>query len=334
LVTTKNITSSPELGYFCVLPPEIVFHVLSNLSHIELCRICCVSKYFKDFGDDERLWQNIGERLNFNPQEDLLPKHITWKWICMSRLHVFKEGDIKNGVGMYVWPCKVNVPGTKHENKYSGDWSNDIRNGFGTYHWCNGSLYAGQWKLDKREGHGTRTWPNGNKYVGDYKNHKRHGNGEFTFSNGSIFKGAFEDNKFVHGTYTWPNGRIYNGDWNNIFRHGKGSYWWPDGRTYSGDWKNDKRHGKGVYTWPDGDSFEGIFNEGKRWGHGTLKRASGQVYSQNWKEEKFEEFNKGIDFDDPKCPSRLIEPKASKKRSSRDSDKDGSGGKHQKLSDK
>jgi len=116
------------------------------------------------------------------------------------------------------------------------------------------------------------------------------------FSNGSVFKGTFEDNKFVFGTYKWPNGRIYEGGWNNIFRHGNGSYWWPDGRTYVGEWKNDKRHGHGVYTWPDGDVFEGNFNEGKRSGKGIFKQKStGESIPQNWKEERFEEFNKGLE---------------------------------------
>lgn len=297
LTETKNVVLSPELGYFCVLPPEVIYLVIQNLVPLELCRMACVNKYFRDLGDEESVWQNMFQTLNLDRcGDEYLPKTKGWKWLVQSKLNVFKEGEHKNGVGMYIWPCKISVPpNNKHENRYCGEWKDDRRDGFGTYYWCNGSLYAGEWKNDKREGFGTRTWPNGNKYVGEYKNHKRHGEGGFTFSNGSIFKGTFEDNKFVRGTYTWPNKRVYNGDWNNIFRHGKGSYWWPDGRTYDGEWKGDKRHGNGKYTWPDGDCYEGPFCEGKRVGKGTFTKAStGQKISQDWNEDKFEEYNKGL----------------------------------------
>jgi len=293
LVNTQNIVCSPELGYFCILPSEIIVYIYSFIDAVQLCRLCSVCRFFKEVGYDDTTWQQLCSRLNFYDEHKLPSK--SWKWICESRLHVFREGQVKNGVGTYLWPSKLSLSSsTKSENRYCGEWKENLREGYGTYYWCNGSLYAGLWKQDKRDGYGIRTWPNGNKYIGEYKNHKRHGIGEFTFSNGSIFKGNFEDNKFIHGTYTWPNGRVYTGDWNTIYRHGSGSYVWPDGRTYVGDWKADRRHGHGIYSWPDGDSFEGEFSEGKRLGNGVLKRSNGDVYFQIWKEDKFEEFNKGL----------------------------------------
>lgn len=299
LMNTKNIVSSPSLGYFCILPSEIILHIFKALNYREVLRMACVCRAFKDTSEDETIWHGLCSQLNLLTAGEPLPKSKNHYWLLKSRLRVFKDNESKSGVGMYIWPCKVTAPGVnKHENRYCGDWVDNLREGYGTYHWCNGSLYAGEWKADKREGFGTRSWPNGNKYIGEYKNHKRHGKGEFTFSNTSVFSGTFEDNKFVHGTYTWPNGRIYNGDWNNIFRHGNGMYWWPDGRSYQGEWKNDKRHGHGVYRWPDGDTFDGMFNEGKRWGKGALKRANGESFPQSWREEKFEEFNKGIVVED------------------------------------
>jgi hypothetical protein len=51
----------------------------------------------------------------------------------------------------------------------------------------------------------------------------------------------------------------------------------------------------GIYTWPDGDSYEGEFRDGKRVGRGVLRCANGDVYDQEWAEEKFEEDNKGIE---------------------------------------
>jgi len=299
LLTTQTTVFSTHLGYFSVLPMEVLMLIFGYLDVNGMCKMTCVCKQFSVIGEDEGLWRKLAHRFLDTQQIEHKPTKRSWRWLVRATLRIFKEGEVKDEPGTYVWvlnPSQTEDGRTLADtSRYSGDWKENKRHGFGTYYWSNGSLYTGEWFDDKREGFGTRVWPNKNRYTGEYQNHKRHGTGEFTFSNGSVFTGTFEDNKFIKGTYTWPNGRVYNGEWNNIFRHGKGSYWWPDGRTYVGDWRNDKRHGTGVYSWPDGDSFEGKFHEGRRLGHGVLKLAAGEVFDQEWNEEKFEEFNKGIE---------------------------------------
>jgi hypothetical protein len=298
LMTTQTTIFCADLGYFSVLPMEVLFQVFSFLDAKGLTRISCVCKQFKVLAEEESHWQRVAIQI-LSPQHiEYKPAKRTWKWLCRAALKLFKESDTKDEPGTFLWSSSNGVSQSEDQRtdtRYSGDWKANKRHGYGTYFWSNGSLYTGEWVDDKREGHGTRVWPNKNRYTGEYQNHKRHGMGEFTFSNGSVFTGSFEDNKFIKGTYTWPNGRIYNGEWNNIFRHGKGSYSWPDGRTYTGDWAQDKRHGNGVYTWPDGDSYEGKFIDGKRVGSGVLKCANGDIYDQEWNEDKFEEFNKGLE---------------------------------------
>jgi len=107
-------------------------------------------------GDVDSLWQDLCRRLSIS--DDHKPKYKTWKWLCESKLHVFKEGAKKNCPGTYIFPSKVQIPGAKHDNKYAGDWKEYNREGYGIYYWANGSLYAGEWKTDKREGTGIRTW--------------------------------------------------------------------------------------------------------------------------------------------------------------------------------
>jgi len=316
LLTTQTTVVSTELGYFSVLPMEVLMLIFSHLDVKGVCRMCNVCKQFKILGEDEEIWRKLARNLD-TLQIEYKPLERSWRWLCRASLHIFKENEKKNSPGTYIWPNPIQQEDGRlpiADTKYSGDWKDDKRHGYGTYYWSNGSLYSGEWVDDKREGYGTRVWPNKNRYTGQYLNHKRHGEGEFTFSNGSIFTGTFEDNKFIKGTYTWPNGRVYNGEWNNIFRHGKGSYWWPDGRTYVGVWKNDKRHGRGVYSWPDGDTFEGDFNDGRRWGPGTLKCTNGEVFEQDWQEEKFEEFNKGVESTED--GNTTVHPHICKKRKS------------------
>lgn len=64
----------------------------------------------------------------------------------------------------------------------------------------------------------------------------------------------------------------------------------------------------GTYTWADGDKYTGFFVDGRRVGKGVLYRANGEIYDQEWKEEKFEEFNKGIPDDNENSTERRTPP--------------------------
>jgi len=321
LINTQATILNLDLGYFCILPDEVIFCILSHLDYKDLCRMICVCKEFKIYAEDDSLWRKVCERLKLSAREKSPSK--SWKWLCQANKNLFKEGMICDGIGAYFYP---NPEDSTKLTYYCGDWKNGKKHGFGTLFWSNSSMYIGEWREDLRDGFGTRIWPNGNKYIGEYKEHKRDGLGEFTFSNGSVFKGKFSQNKFDYGSYTWPNGRVYTGDWNDVKRHGKGNYWWPDGRTYVGEWKNDKRHGFGVYTWADGDRYEGIFFDGRRFGNGTLIRLNGERYDQHWKEERFEEFYKGIGEEVGKdiFKSTVVQSNRIKRKIEEDVEEDGS----------
>eukprot|EP01117_Protostelium_nocturnum_P012547 TRINITY_DN4622_c0_g1_i2.p1 TRINITY_DN4622_c0_g1~~TRINITY_DN4622_c0_g1_i2.p1 ORF type:complete len:498 (+),score=161.52 TRINITY_DN4622_c0_g1_i2:243-1736(+) len=289
LSTTGMFVDSDQKGYFSVLPLEIIHLIFTFLDHISLFKVSLVCKTFRDLSIDETLWEEMCHRNNIDAAQKTEEK--TWKWLAISRLNIWRENQNKNGPGTFYFAKEDG--GVNKADKYSGDWIDNKREGYGVYEWAPSSSYTGYWGGDHREGHGVRLWPNGNKYIGEYANHKRHGNGEFTFTNGSVFRGRFNDNKFSYGTYTWPNHRVYTGEWNNVYRHGKGHYSWPDGRTYEGNWKKDKRHGEGIYTWDNGDQFVGNFAEGKRKGLGILRLKSGDVYEQLWNEDRFDENFKG-----------------------------------------
>ena len=62
--------------------------------------------------------------------------------------------------------------------KYTGDWDDNQRCGFGSQTWSNGTRYEGEWKNDKRDGKGTfwSTRQNGKmmkQFTGDWSNGKR-----------------------------------------------------------------------------------------------------------------------------------------------------------------
>ncbi len=62
--------------------------------------------------------------------------------------------------------------------------------------------------------------------------------------------------------------------------------------------------------------------EGKRWGKGILRRENGETYDQEWKEAKFEEYNKGLDLDNygSETEAQTSKPVSNKKRKMEDLD--------------
>ena len=74
---------------------------------------------------------------------------------------------------------------------HTGEWSDDVRNGFGTYTYINGDTYEGEWSNNLRHGQGTYTYAeSGAKYVGGWVNGRREGVGELIFANYK-YKGNF-----------------------------------------------------------------------------------------------------------------------------------------------
>ena len=114
------------------------------------------------------------------------------------------------------------------EYKYKGDFSNDMKHGFGILEFFeNDETYEGEFDKGEITGKGTYIWNNGEKYEGTFVKGIKHGK----------------------GIYTWPDGCIYEGEYNNGIREGKGKYIWPDGRIFRGMFLKGKPNGKGKISY-------------------------------------------------------------------------------------
>ena len=192
------------------------------------------------------------------------------------------------------------------EGKYSGDFVNGRREGYGTMTYSDGAIYKGSWEYDRMEGKGTYTWKDGDKYTGDFHNGWREGSGIYTWSNGDKYVGSFERSKRSgkgkmtytsggsydgewedgkwngKGTITYSNGDLYNGELKNGSRHGNGIIYYSTGNQYEGNWVDDVFSGTGTYTWKSGDRYVGSFLKGKKQGYGTYTWKNGDKYIGYW----------------------------------------------------
>lgn len=144
--------------------------------------------------------------------------------------------------------------------RYEGQWSNDLREGFGVLTWPS--------VLQQRTGTSSRPAGEevgticGGKYVGSWLKGKKHGPGEILYSNGDHFEGH------------WVNDRV----------NGFGIFMCAVGSSYEGQWVDNRRHGEGThFSAVDGSTYEGEFVGGKREGWGVLNSA-GVVTLALWKE--------------------------------------------------
>uniref|UniRef100_A0A8B9C3P4 R10B2 protein n=1 Tax=Anser brachyrhynchus TaxID=132585 RepID=A0A8B9C3P4_9AVES len=131
---------------------------------------------------------------------------------------------------------------------YSGDWLNNVKEGWGMRCYKSGNTYEGQWEKNVRHGRGRMRWLTDNQeYIGQWVYGIQHG----------------------YGTHIWflkrmpasqyPLRNKYIGNFVNGERHGRGRFIYASGAVYDGEWVCNKKHGKGKFVFKNGNVYEGEF---------------------------------------------------------------------------
>ena len=171
----------------------------------------------------------------------------------------FREGtSIKEGHGTYYW---------KGGDKYVGNWSNDVKSGYGTYYYAaSGDKYVGNWEYDNKSGRGTYYYASsGDKYVGNWKYNQRSGNGTYYYKEGGKYVGEWKnDNRTGKGTYYDIDGAKIVGEWLNSKKHGYCVIYYPAGVVAKANFYNDKLHGEYQLYFKDFLICEEKYNMGER----------------------------------------------------------------------
>ncbi|NXY62502.1 R10B2 protein, partial [Callaeas wilsoni] len=131
---------------------------------------------------------------------------------------------------------------------YSGEWVNNVREGWGSRCYRSGNTYEGQWEKNLRHGHGKMKWLTANQeYTGQWACGIQHGCGIHTW--------------FLERMHMsqYPLRNEYVGDFVKGERHGRGTFIYADGAMYSGEWDCNKKHGKGIFVFKNGHVFQGEF---------------------------------------------------------------------------
>lgn len=120
--------------------------------------------------------------------------------------------------------------------------------------------YTGDWKDGLKHGYGVLIYANGNKYEGDWVEGKREGRGVYWVQDKKKKKMATKKLR-----------KQFAGEWANDKRHGLGTFFHEDGGRYEGFWVNNKREGDGRMVYgSDRSVYEGQWSGNVRSGRGTL----------------------------------------------------------------
>ncbi|XP_065540437.1 radial spoke head 10 homolog B isoform X2 [Lathamus discolor] len=136
----------------------------------------------------------------------------------------------------------------KHTSWYSGDWVNDVKEGWGMRRYKSGNIYEGQWEKNVRHGKGRMRWLTVNQeYMGQWVHGIQHGYGIHIW-----FLKRMPASQY-------PLRNEYIGDFVNGKRHGHGKFIYASGAVYDGEWVCNKKHGKGKFVFKNGRVYEGEF---------------------------------------------------------------------------
>lgn len=213
--------------------------------------------------------------------------------------------------------------------------NNDIyENCQGTYTWANGDKYTGEWKNDKRHGFGTQVTSSGNVITGYWEEDVLNGETKIKFASGKIFIGLLEYGRYKGNATVYDKGLKYVGNFsdsngrqkftgnqyfldgtrlyaeytnlievlgNNKIKVGKrvvaselpdcpaalfnncyGRYEWDTGEKYIGEWQDNMRAGLGTFTYKNGNKYTGTWKDNVPDGNGRLVATDGSVYTGLW----------------------------------------------------
>jgi len=274
------------MGYFGLLPPELIPAVLIELDQQSFINAFLVCHTWHSLGTDgfHKKWCEK----NFPTlKEQYKPASRNWRWVMSSKipLPALDEGASE--------PEKFSGIGSKKYDygTYEGEWMNGTRNGVGIFYWGHedpyDAVYIGDWSKCKRTGKGICYWKAADKYEGDWFEDKATGKGVFTWASGSRFEGEWKDGKqHGKGTFQWKHGDRYDGDWVEGKQCGFGIFQWYTGNRYEGGWLNDGKHGKGVFTWSNGDKYDGNWVHNKKEGCGSFTWENKDCYDGEWMADK------------------------------------------------
>lgn len=167
---------------------------------------------------------------------------------------------------------------------YTGEWSNDMRDGYGVQIWSNHSKYEGEWKRDQRNGFGVHWIPLPTDPLAAQPPSKRKDDVTWIYDkNGQQLASHTSENV---SALLRIRDELCAQQKTGKRKRSKSAQSMRLHKQYEGEWRDDEKHGKGTFYYQNGDKFEGLFARNQRSGYGVMQYANGDKYEGDWKLNK------------------------------------------------
>ena len=193
------------------------------------------------------------------------------------------------------------------DDYYVGEWKDDARNGYGYYHYFDGSVFEGNWTSNTPNGWGRYTYVNGDV-----------AEGEWSYADDEEIRLLETENYYLDSPYVGllmdgvPCGygviifeligsedrlSLYYGEWKDGHPQGDGIFLFENGDQLSGEWSfeqtdehcafvlNGKANGIGVRE-TNGELYYGEYKDGARSGYGMYVNGNDDRYFGTWENDK------------------------------------------------
>lgn len=82
-------------------------------------------------------------------------------------------------------------------DKYEGEFSRNLKEGYGIYEWSQGHVYKGEYRGNVRHGYGEMRWADGSSYCGWWQDDRQSGQGVMEDGKGAKVTGVFREGVMV-----------------------------------------------------------------------------------------------------------------------------------------
>jgi len=188
-------------------PTALAQHWLAN-PPAELSRECVYGDCANGFGILEMRTELGRDRYEGTFQDGEFHGNGRYEHMVSRNARAYYDGawvmGVREGRGTY-WNGISNL--------YVGQWQNDLRHGHGAYffgvqnwspnkhseQWLQNNVenYTGDFVEDLYEGYGSYRWPDGEKYVGIFYANEKHGNGTFFYTTGTRREQYWQYGRFI-----------------------------------------------------------------------------------------------------------------------------------------
>ena len=186
----------------------------------------------------------------------------------------------------------------KKKLEYTGDFKDNMKDGYGEKKYQDGSVYIGEFKKNMKNGTGTLILGGGNNYgyTGGFKNDKISGKGKFKWNENKEYIGEWDDNEISGYGIIHEGKMLHIGYFRHNLKEGFGTTFYEEQNfALLGKWEKDLIEGSAILINLSENNANGIMDIHNEIIVGMTK---GEITNMNLEEDELNKFKNSKDYNE------------------------------------